>query len=193
MGMDSVELMMRFEKEFKIDIPDPAAEYMAVVGDVITWIYHNIDIATPDKHLYDDLARRLIEGLKTIGIVETIAPHTTLRNIIPKETLPASWYSLSENSGLMLPELFKQDLPTYKKKRIRLFKPPKYPSPLDLEFKRLVECTGALEYQKFVDFDHITSLFEVTIAVMGITYEQSGVDIQEAHWDAYFTNDLGID
>ena len=40
-SLDTVELIMEFEKEFNISIPDEAAEQIATVGDAIKYIEQN--------------------------------------------------------------------------------------------------------------------------------------------------------
>ncbi|MBL7814043.1 MAG: acyl carrier protein [Saprospiraceae bacterium] len=40
-SLDTVELIMEFEKEFNISIPDEAAEKIATVGDAIDYIENN--------------------------------------------------------------------------------------------------------------------------------------------------------
>lgn len=40
-SLDTVELIMEFEKEFDIQIPDDQAENIATVGDAITFIENN--------------------------------------------------------------------------------------------------------------------------------------------------------
>jgi len=40
-SLDTVELIMEFEKEFNIAIPDDQAEKIATVGDAITYIEQN--------------------------------------------------------------------------------------------------------------------------------------------------------
>ncbi len=40
-SLDTVELIMEFEKEFGISIPDEAAEKIATVGDAITYLEDN--------------------------------------------------------------------------------------------------------------------------------------------------------
>jgi len=40
-SLDTVELIMEFEKEFNIAIPDDQAEKIATVGDAITYITEN--------------------------------------------------------------------------------------------------------------------------------------------------------
>ena len=40
-SLDTVELVMAFEEEIKVDIPDDAAENIQTVGDAITFIKEN--------------------------------------------------------------------------------------------------------------------------------------------------------
>ncbi len=42
-SLDTVELVMAFEEEFGIDIPDEDAEQMRTVGDAIAYIEKNAD------------------------------------------------------------------------------------------------------------------------------------------------------
>lgn len=41
-SLDTVELIMEFEKEFGISIPDDQAEKISTVGDAITYIQANV-------------------------------------------------------------------------------------------------------------------------------------------------------
>ncbi len=41
-SLDTVELIMEFEKEFGISIPDEAAEKIATVGDAVNYIEANV-------------------------------------------------------------------------------------------------------------------------------------------------------
>lgn len=41
-SLDTVELIMEFEKEFHLSIPDDAAEKIATVGDAIQYIEANV-------------------------------------------------------------------------------------------------------------------------------------------------------
>ncbi len=40
-SLDTVELIMEFEKEFNIAIPDDQAENIQTVGDAVSYIEHN--------------------------------------------------------------------------------------------------------------------------------------------------------
>ncbi len=41
-SLDTVELIMEFEKEFNISIPDDQAENIATVGDAINYLQENV-------------------------------------------------------------------------------------------------------------------------------------------------------
>lgn len=41
-SLDTVELIMEFEKEFKVTIPDDQAEKISTVGDAIAYIEANV-------------------------------------------------------------------------------------------------------------------------------------------------------
>jgi acyl carrier protein len=41
-SLDTVELIMEFEKEFNISIPDEQAENIATVGDAINYLEENV-------------------------------------------------------------------------------------------------------------------------------------------------------
>ena len=40
-SLDTVELVMAFEEEFDIEIPDDAAEHIQTVGDAVSYIEKN--------------------------------------------------------------------------------------------------------------------------------------------------------
>ncbi len=41
-SLDTVELVMAFEKEFDIDIPDEEAEKLRTVGDALTYLHQRL-------------------------------------------------------------------------------------------------------------------------------------------------------
>ncbi len=41
-SLDTVELIMEFEKEFNISIPDEKAETIATVGDAVSYLEENV-------------------------------------------------------------------------------------------------------------------------------------------------------
>jgi len=67
MGLDSVELVMEFEDEFEITIPDADAEQMETIGDVILFVIYATKTDISDEaavqrirdKLYDIVAEQM--------------------------------------------------------------------------------------------------------------------------------------
>ena len=196
MGLDSVELLMRFEKEFKKDVPDEDAATLYTVGDVANWFFNNLVIHSPDKGVKQQILDKLQLALQTLNPKAGFKENDVLRDFIPKENLKSFWNDLEYELKLKIPKLNPQDLTEEKLKELKVLgitiSRPKQ-AVLDMQFSRFIECIGAMNYEKLVDFDTISSLFEITIAVIAITHEQCGVAIDEIFVTSSFTNDLGID
>ena len=45
MGIDTVELVVAFERYFGIEIPDSVAEKLSTVGEVATWFSQRLGVA----------------------------------------------------------------------------------------------------------------------------------------------------
>lgn len=196
MGLDSVELLMQIEDEFKIKISDQDAQNIFTVGDMTNFIYQNSTMQLPDNCLKN----QILNSIKSAFLLLEFPANFDLTNIVgeflTKDDLKASWKKLEETLNLKLPELNPQDLKVEKIEGVKIFgfniiriKPPI----LDMTFERLIECIGAINYQDFIDFDNITNYFEILIAVMGITHLKSRVDIDEIFVSSSFVYDLGVD
>jgi acyl carrier protein len=196
MGLDSVELLWQFEKEFKKDVPDLEAEKIFTVENMASWFYQNLTIYESDRQLQEEIFTSIKKALVAVGLTNNVSYDQKLREIIPRENLEYTWRELARNLQLEIPGLNKQDYSDNEIKDIKYLGITLYktkPAYLESNFRRFVECVGALNYKRFVDFDRITSLFEINIAVIGITYEKCGVEIDEIFLESSFTNDLGID
>jgi acyl carrier protein len=64
MGLDAVELVLAFEEEFGIAIPDPVAEKMRTPGDVIDFV-----VEERQRVAQLDARKRLLETLADMGFV----------------------------------------------------------------------------------------------------------------------------
>lgn len=196
MGLDSVELLMRFEKEFKKDVPDEDAATLYTVDDVANWFFNNLVIHSPDKGVKQQILDKLQLALQTLNSKAGFKENDVLRDFIPKKNLRSFWRDLEFELKLKIPKLNPQDFTEEKLKDIKILgitiSRPKQ-AVLDMQFIRFIECIGAMNYEKLVDFDAISSLFEITIATIAITHEKCGVAIDEIFVTSSFTNDLGID
>lgn len=59
MGLDSVELVMEFEDEFEISIPDDDAEVMLTIGDAVRYIAAATGVSPSDADAMQDIRHRL--------------------------------------------------------------------------------------------------------------------------------------
>ena len=57
-SLDTVELIMEFEKEFGISIPDDQAEKIATVGDAVSYIEANRNCRSVSTDILPPIARR---------------------------------------------------------------------------------------------------------------------------------------
>lgn len=199
MGLDSVELIMTMEKTFNKEVPDPIAESIYTVGDATQWFYDNIKIKSSNRKLQNDILSEINHALKQARITkEEIFLETPLRETFPSRgsTIIQQWSIFQKQIALKTPQLPPADYYHTPPQAKRFLGMPIYtpiPSLLENNVSRLVECIGALNYKELVDFDNISSLFEVFIIMMSITEDRGGVDINEVYWDSSFINDLGFD
>lgn len=108
MGLDGVELVMEFEDEFGIQIPDDAAEKMPTVGDVTEFVYAELRRTLPQAKscLTSRSFYKLRQGLVKLLSVprRDITPKTELEHLIPIEHRREIWRRLL-SQGLRLPSL----------------------------------------------------------------------------------------
>jgi hypothetical protein len=208
MSLDTVELIMDFEEKFKINIPDEEAAKMATVREAAEGILKYIQLREPERDLFGEVLGRIRVALEKIGIRPgELGPETRLRTIFSGEDVKSQWQQFENALGLQIPGLTLTDLgeagaPRDEPRERKLFgiKIPSYsfyqrPDPpfLENDVGRLVDCICGLNHEQLVDFDHLTSRYEVMVGVMVITSDKSGVEITSIFRDSSFTNDLGMD
>ena len=198
MGLDTVELVISFENAFGIQIPDSEAGKVYTVVDVTMWFYNHLDlIEEKEPSLEHKLLQRIENTLKEMGLMESyLSFDNKLNTIFLKHDLKKNWRKFESSMDLKLPKLNASDFaekPIESKKFLGISINQPKPPFLESDIKRLIECMGGLNYEKLVNLNSISSLFEVKIVVMGITLDKLGVEMEEVFWDSSFTDDLGAD
>ena len=93
MGLDSVELVMAFEDEFGIDIPDEDAIQMVTVGDVFEWLKPRIATTDPiaclTQRVFYQLRRALVQNYSLKR--SEIAPETRLTDLLSLHIVEKGW------------------------------------------------------------------------------------------------------
>jgi len=105
MGLDAVEIVMRVEEEFAIDLPDDELGAIGTVGDLYRQVLSKLEVAPSFRPAlcFYRLRRAVIQCLGKDR--KTIRPATKLAHLLPRPTRIAAWKSLSEVSGLGFPRL----------------------------------------------------------------------------------------
>lgn len=107
MGLDSVELVMEFEKKFGIEIPDADAEKLTTVGLVHEYIYNRI-LSTKSNHC---LSQYLFYKIRrycsdNCGVSKsTINVKSNINEKFPKQNRKVEYKKFSEAMAITVPEL----------------------------------------------------------------------------------------
>jgi acyl carrier protein len=105
MGMDGVEIVMRIEEEFGIDLPDGELASIRTVGDLYQLILTKLEIG--DSNQTSQSFYRLRRAMmRCLGLPRSaITPKSRLKLLMPPPTRAAAWKSLEEVSELTFPPL----------------------------------------------------------------------------------------
>jgi acyl carrier protein len=182
MGLDTVELVMAFEEEFGIEIPDEDAEQMVYVRDVVRFFNEKLSGTAPEfcltQRIFYKLRRALIDnyGLQR----HMISRNTVLSNLISLQEIEEGWPYLQ-----MFIEL---DTPNFK--RSWEFFGKEYQIEV-LTIEEIVYRLIALNKGKLDPY--VPSEKEIFTRVVDVTVRQLNVNRDEVQMNVSFTKDLGAD
>jgi len=193
MGLDSVELLVRFERYFEIEVPDAVAEKIFTPGDAAAWVCQCLRIAT------DGLSpcRKTVEQqLQTLFVNYTSVADTRLSELLPTGEAWAQYaQQLADQTGWQLPEIGWLRLPRARGWLNQLFNWVTTSTPPDpnlYRFTDLIDWTLARNYELLLTKPW-QSRYEVLQAIIGITSDSSGVEVSDIKPNSRFVYDLGID
>jgi acyl carrier protein len=193
MGLDSVELLVRFEKYFGVDVPDAVAETLAAPADTAAWISQQLAIPAT---AHSPGRKAVEEQLQTLFAVHAPDAKTKLADLLPTGEAWAQYAErLADQMGWQLPEIGWLQPPRARGWLNQLFDwatSVTPPNPNPYRFAELVDWTLARNYELLLTKPW-QSQYEVLQAVIGITSDSSGVEISEIKPTSRFVYDLGID
>lgn len=105
MGLDTVEIVMRIEEDFSIDLPDVELASVQTVGDLYELVVKKLDTKPSrlSSKAFYHTRRTLVECL---GLPRrSIRPSTRLDSLLPRSSLVERWQELSDHAGLSFPAL----------------------------------------------------------------------------------------
>jgi hypothetical protein len=107
-GLDSVELVMAFEEEFGLTIPDEVAEKLITVGDVYTYLKDRLRTAPEGycitQRVFYKVRKALVNNYRIQR--KAVQLDTKLGDLVPPEELRESWDYFGMMVGLKLPPVF---------------------------------------------------------------------------------------
>ena len=197
MGLDTVELVVAFEKHFGVEIPDRAAESMGTVGEVAAWLGQQLGTTGRRQSTVRDTVAAELRQLFVLPATQAAAAAeaTPLLRLLPdRAAQQQAAAQLLAHPGLVLPTL-PHNAPAPGNWLARLFGSDRLPPRPSLGISTLAELIDwmvALNYEKLLALPY-RSQYDVEQAVIGITADRSGVDVTQIRLSSSFTNDLGMD
>ncbi len=188
MGLDSVEIVLEWEKYFEIKIPDIEVGEISTVQDAVNciskWITFDDRNVDHKQHLFV-LFITVISELN--ASLSGISADQKIFALIPFEDRE-SWEKIAEKIIYELPY-------PMLKGNFGKFMENVFPPKIDFQntsVDRFIDLIFAVNYKKILGKAQLQNRYEVLIATMGITINLAGVNPFEVFENSSFVNDLGI-
>ena len=193
MGLDSVALLMEFENNFGVRISDVEAGKISTINDMVETISRIKNINKINFDLREKILNQIIELLKEIRN-EEIKPSDKISDYL-NPSFVESWKSFHIKLGFEFsnPKIydFESNKLTNRIRNIINWMPRYDWNNMNLE--DFAESLCKKNYKNLLDFNNITSKYEIYIGVAGITSEKMDISCYEISSEKSFTKDLGID
>ncbi|WP_426431459.1 phosphopantetheine-binding protein [Winogradskyella sp. HB-48] len=197
MGLDSVELLMSVEERFGIQIEDSEAEKIYTVQNFVDSVYDKIITNPNEKCLTQIVFYRMRKAFQILKLTDKeIKPETKISELLTQTELKEKWHLLKTEIGLELPELVALDFNPNLGSHVKIFgiKTIKRTTPVSSgTIRNLIDWTIALNQEKLIDIEKVTSKYEIERIIIGIINRNMGIPISEIKLEHSITNDLGID
>ncbi len=192
MGLDSVELLVEWEKYFNIQIPDPEAEKILTVQDAVDCVSRHLHILRYETTLQDEVFNRVQTALANIDLKNSYTKDDFFCRKVPVN-VEKFWTIFESELKLKVPKPPKDSEDRFFGNKIftaSLREDFKY---TEMTFGQLTDVICATNSEKFVNNKNIRSKYEIYIAIMTMTVEKIGIDPYSFRPEKTFTGDFGID
>ena len=192
MSLDSVELLVSFEHYFGISIPDREAEKIRRVQEMTDSICNHLGITSSHTTLRHDVFALVKKALLHLNLIPgDIQPDEKLKVFFSDN--PEIRQQLERETGLSIPPFPTDREDSVISKLFSRLAPKPQADYNTLTFSDFCDVICAANYQKLLNPKHLSSSYEVYIAVMAITEDKTGVSLYEIKPDKSFTDDFGVD
>lgn len=192
MGLDSVELLVSFEKYFNIQVSDLEAEKIRTVQEMVECVATHLKISNAGEELKLELFEKLRSQLIQIGVANQNLKLTDKIFILLDPNDKEKWKIISDRLSLNIPEPFIESNSIINKVFRTITWRPRY-NWQTITVDQFITAIYADNYEKIIDNNTIKSKYEILIAIVAITVDKIGVDLYEVQPEKSFVNDFGID
>ncbi|WP_333474150.1 phosphopantetheine-binding protein [Zunongwangia sp. HRR-M8] len=197
MGLDSVELLMSVEDKFGIQIEDSETEKIYTVQNFVDSVYDKIITDPNEKCLTQIVFYKIRKAFQNLKLTDKeIKPERKISELLTQTKLKEKWYLLKTEIELELPEMVALDFNPNLGSHVKIFgiKTIKRTTPVSSgTIRDLIDWTIALNQEKLIHIENVTSKYEVERIIIGIINRNMGIPISEIKLEHSITNDLGID
>ena len=101
MGLDGVEILMRTEETFGIEIPNEVAAQLVTPAALVEFVAANVPLTPTDACLTQQLFYRLRRGFRSQlkALTSTFALDTPLKEMLHKDQWPQVWEAIRTEVG----------------------------------------------------------------------------------------------
>lgn len=195
MGLDSIELVMEFEKYFAIEIPDQDAEKLWTIGRTIDYIAQKLNVTETNCAIKLTTLKNIIDNLKRVRNYSLdISLESSLQSIFG-EIKRADLDLVINSINYQVPDINLFDKDSGKiidKVKNWISWKPNCDVP-NLTLSEIIIKTIANNLELLVDPKNVKTIDEIEAAVIRIVVDKIGVDYFEVTRTASYTNDLGVD
>jgi hypothetical protein len=193
MGLDTVELVMEFEKYFEINIPDREAEQMTTLQQATDTIARHRQITSDEMTLQTNILNQVSNCISQILEIQNGIKLSDLISTYLSAANKDAWNRFTALMTLNVPKPYcPQQTDGFITKLKNHIMMPLY-NWNTLTVEDFVYSVGAANFTTLVNSKTINTKYEIAIAVAGLTVDKSGVDFYEVAPGKSFTNDLGMD
>jgi acyl carrier protein len=192
MGLDTVELVYSLEQYFSCEIPDAVSEKLYTVGDVATWFGQQLGVAG-QRH---SAVRAAVATQLLAELPADTSEGTPLSQVLPNaQVLKLYRNAIRSRHSLLLPRLIAAPdifaMPSLWERLTgrQLTQAPHWHTQT---LAALIDWTVARNYEKLL-LPPLASQYEVEQAIIGLTSDKSGVEVEAIRLNSSFVNDLGMD
>lgn len=184
MGLDTVDLLMEFEKHFQFDIPDEIAMNIYTIKDMTDYVSSMKHVGNEDSEVLKSRKEEILLLMRRV-LYKDLKVTDKISEYLDGST-KVKWKELRDSTSLRIQK------PYYGGLILLPFYKPQY---LWSELSVLDFIEGILihNFQNWVDFENPSCWSEVYFGVAGITADRIGVHAYELKPYKSFTHDLRID